>query len=334
MLYSYIKNFYTQWLPHSPALTEENLPSQAGKVFIVTGSSSGIGFELTNILYSKGATIYMACRSQEKTEKAIEIIRTNHPGMDSGRLEYIHLDLEDLRTVKAAAKTFAARESKLDVLWNNAGIGIVPAGSRTKQMLEKSVGVNCIAPLLFTQLLIPQLREATYSATKDSVRIIWTSSWLAESHAIKNDTVDFKELATGSEYPMDNYATSKAGNWMLALEGAKRYGCYGILSLAQNPGNVGTDIWSLEPTWLRVMHHPMLYKTIFGAYTELYAGLSEDITAADNGGYIIPWGRVQHNSHRKDLVQAMKDKRVGGFGLASEFWTWCEDQAKRNTSRI
>jgi NADPH:quinone reductase-like Zn-dependent oxidoreductase len=55
---------YTQLFPPAPPLTEDNVPSQRGKVFIVTGGNSGVGFELCKILYTTGATIYMTSRSE------------------------------------------------------------------------------------------------------------------------------------------------------------------------------------------------------------------------------------------------------------------------------
>lgn len=326
-----LRNGWTQWFPPAPTLTEENLPSQAGKVFLVTGGNAGIGFELTKILYSKGATVYMASRSQAKADEAIKAIKASHTGDETGRLEYLHLDLNDLTTIKASAADFAARETKLDVLWNNAGVGTIPVGSVTKQGIEQSVGVNCIAPFLFTQLLIPQLRNAAKSAPKNSVRIIWTSSWLAEMQGAKGGTLNFDELAVGTKDNQHNYATSKVGNWLLAVECAKRYGGEGILSLAQNPGNLASNIWSSVPKATMMLVGLVLHKVVFGAYTELYAGLSPDITAADNGGYVIPWGRIQRSSHRKDILLAIKDKEEGGSALASRFWTWCEEQVEKYT---
>lgn len=149
----------------------------------MTGGNSGIGFDLVKILYAKGATVYMASRSQQKAEAAIETIRSTTSPEDTGTLKFLHLDLNDLTTVKASAVAFAAQESKLDVLWNNAGIAAVPVGTTTKQNLEAHIGVNCLAPFLFIQLLLPQLRAAAKVMPKDSVRIVWTSSWMTESHA-------------------------------------------------------------------------------------------------------------------------------------------------------
>ena len=324
-----LRSAWTQWFPPAPTLTEENVPDQTGKVFIVTGSNGGIGFELVKILYAKGATVYMASRSQQRAEVAIRTIRSVMPAADPGKLRFLHLDLADLTTVKAAAAAFAAQESKLDVLWNNAGIGIVPNNTKMKQDLGLHIGVNCVAPFLFTQLLLPQLRAAAQSMPKDSVRVVWTSSWMTDSQAPKGG-IDFDELNKGgTKNQQRDYATSKAGNWLLAVEGARRYGGEGILSVVQNPGNLASNIWQYMPKWTMMMLSPILHETKFGAYTELWAGLSPEITAKDNGGYIIPWGRLQQSSPRKDIVEAMKDPKDGGSSVAERFWEWCEEQSRQ-----
>ncbi|KAM0803485.1 hypothetical protein BDR22DRAFT_838836 [Usnea florida] len=323
-----LRSTWTQWFPPAPVLTDANLLSQAGKIFIVTGANQGIGFELIKILYGKGAKIYMACRSQEKTEKAIEDIATSVNTKTPGQLRYLHLDLNDLTTIKASASAFAAQESRLHVLWNNAGIAAVPASWKTKQDLEAHIGVNCVGPFLFTQLLIPQLQAAAQSAPRNSVRIIWTSSWMTESQAPKGG-MDFNVLQQGTKDPQRNYATSKSGNWLLAVEGAKRYGGDGILSLVQNPGNLESNIWQHIPKATMMFLSPLLHKTVYGAYTALWTGLSVDITQENNGGYIIPWGRLQKSSPRKDIVLAMKDEKDGGSAAAARFWDWCDQETKQ-----
>jgi hypothetical protein len=60
-----------------------------------------------------------------------------------------------------------------------------------------------------------------------------------------------------------------------------------------------------------------------GAYTELWAGLSPEVTMETNGGYVVPWGRI-HPAPRQDLLDALKSTQDGGIGRAGEFWEWCE----------
>ena len=168
---------FSQLYPPPPNLTEKNLPSQKGKVFIVTGAASGVGCNLATILYQAGGKVYLTVRSEEKAQKAIDDIKAlvqNTPGV--GSLEYLQLELDDLSSVKSSAKNFQSRESKLDVLWNNAGVSLPPAGSRSKQDHELQLATNCLGPYLFTKLLLPQLQAAVQTSIPGSVRVVWTSS--------------------------------------------------------------------------------------------------------------------------------------------------------------
>lgn len=99
----------------------------------MTGSAVGVGFELAKILYSKNGTVYIATRSKEKIENAIESLRKENP-FSSGRLESLILDLSDLSTIKPAAKRFLEKEQRLDVIIHNAAVMRPPKGSKSKQV--------------------------------------------------------------------------------------------------------------------------------------------------------------------------------------------------------
>ncbi|KAJ6120651.1 hypothetical protein N7523_004931 [Penicillium sp. IBT 18751x] len=311
----------TQYWPPPPTFTEKDVPSQEGRVFIVTGGNQGVGYELIKMLYSTGAVIYMASRSEERAEEAIKDIVSTDPS-GSARLRFLHLDLDDLDVVRRAAKTFSEQESRLDILWNNAGIGAVKVGSKTKQGIEAHMGVNIIAPLLFTQLLLPRLQAAAAASPKNSVRIIWTSSWMAEQSSPKGgfNLEDLEKGGTNDAYI--NYATSKAANWMIADEAGKRYGKDGIISVVQNPGNLKTQIYNTQGRLMMFFVNRLLHPPKLGGYTELYAGLSPEITEKQQGGLIIPWGRLQARNPRQDIVKALED------GKGQELWDWIEAQIK------
>ncbi|KAL2682795.1 hypothetical protein Neosp_007250 [[Neocosmospora] mangrovei] len=285
--------------------------------------NSGVGFELCKILYTTGATIYMTSRSEERAIKAIKQIKsseTSNPGV----LNFLHLDLEDLHSVRVSAAKFASQEAKLDVLWNNAGTGgyRVSVGAKTAQGLEPMVGMHCVATLLFTTLLLPQLRAAV------SARVVWTSSIAADQGSPPNG-INFDTLSTGTPDRVLNYAVSKVGSWMLSRELARRHGSEGIISVAQNPGNVKGGSYEGTPAvTMFLLGLFLLQPSKFGAYTELYAGLSPDITPDDNGAYIIPWGRIRPDAEcpRRDIVHAMLTEEDGGLGYCSKLWDWCEEQ--------
>lgn len=169
-------------------------------------------------------------RSEEKAIKAIDDIKSKCPS-SKGELVFLHLDLGDLTTIKKSAQEFLSKESKLDVLWNNAGVMVPPAGSKTAQGYELQLGTNNVAPFLFTKLLTPILIETAKTAPKGSVRVIWVSSSAAEAISPKNG-IDMDNLDYKKDKPnWHKYGVSKAGNWYHATEFAKRYKADGIISV-------------------------------------------------------------------------------------------------------
>ena len=105
--------------------------------------------------------------------------------IDCWRLEYLPLQLDDLSTIKASVEAFKAKESKLDVLWNNAGVALPPNGSVSKQEYELQMATNCLGPLLLTQLLLPSLQSAARKSPPGSVRIVWTASLEVDKNALE-----------------------------------------------------------------------------------------------------------------------------------------------------
>lgn len=304
--------------PPKPKLTEKELSNQTGKVFIVTGSSSGLGELLSTILYQHHAKVYIAARSQDKASAAIERIKKQHPD-SKGELVYLHLDLDDLSTIKRSAHEFLSKETRLDVLWNNAGVMVPPKGSKTAQGYELQLGTNCLGPFLFTQLLVPILAKTAKNSPPNSVRVIWVSS--SGALVAPNPAVDF----TNMDYERDEmnwtkYSRSKAGNVIHSSEFARRNSGTGILSLSLNPGNLITDLQRHTPKWQLFFIGLILHPPIFGAYTEIYAGLSSDITEKNNGGWVAPWSRIV--PIRKDLADP---------GIGKKYWEWSEEQVKAFT---
>jgi NAD(P)-dependent dehydrogenase (short-subunit alcohol dehydrogenase family) len=316
---------FSQFYPPSPPLTEKNLPSQRGKVFLITGGYSGVGYQLVEILYKAGGKVYIAGRSEEKAMRAIEEIKSRTPIDDekwSGELEFLLLRLDDLASIKSSVAEFQRRESHLHVLWNNAGRCLYPEGEKTVQGHEVILGTNCLGPHLFTCLILPSLQAAAKISPPGTVRIIWSSSILVDASAPKNGFV-MSEITSPSKDQTYNYTISKTGNWFLASQFGHRVSHDGIVSMTQNPGNLRTNITRETPKWVLMILYPLLWDAHYGAYTELYAGLSPEITVEDNGGYIVPWGR-KHPNMRKDLLDALESELNGGAGLAEKFWEWCE----------
>lgn len=326
-----IRSEFSRFFPPPPTFTETNVLSLAGKIFIVTGGNAGVGLELVKILYSKGGTVYIACRSQSKAEAAISLIKSLPTPVPGGKLVHLPLDLSDLNSVKSAAQAFIAQASRLDTLYNNAAVSLPPIGSVSAQGHELHMGTNCLGPFLLTTLLLPLItRTAKLDSTRPaSVRIVWMASGITEYAACPPGGICLSELspsAASTDQPR-NYAMSKAGNWFLASELDKRVREAGIVSIAANPGNLRTTIWDNAPWYIQIGVKIVLHDAKFGAYTELWAGMSEEVGLEDGGRYAVPWGKW-HPGPREDLLLSLKSEKEGGTGVAEKFWKWCERECK------
>lgn len=302
----------------APAFTEQNLPDQTGRVFIVTGGYAGVGKELSKILYQKNGTVYIAGRSKDKYETAISEIKKAHPSAD-GRLEFLQLDLADLSSIKESAETFMKKEQRLDVLTNNAGVMTPPPNSLSKQGHELQMGTNCLGPFLFSSFLTPLLEKTAKTSAPGSVRVTWAAS-LATLAAPTNG-VEFNAQSDSPKIhkaQTTNYAQSKASNVLLAQEYQRHYGSSGIVSNAWNPGNLKSELQRHLSGPEHLVASLISYDVKYGAYTELFAGWSDDAGRTEHAGkYIGPWGRFI--ALRDDI----KDSQSG-----AKFWDWCEKETK------
>lgn len=314
---------WSQFFPPAPSLTEANLPSQRGKVFIVTGGYSGVGLELCKILYQAGGKVYLAGRSEEKASNAIAQIQTSIPSSD-GALVFLPLHLDDLASIKSAVETYNAAESRLDVLFNNAGVSNPPAGSVSVQGHDLQFATNCLGPHLLTQLLLPTLRRTSENEPPASVRVVWTASIVVDISALEGGAI-LEGLLRKDTHVQRNYENTKVGNWFLAHALDTQERPSGILSVVVNPGNLKTSLTRHMSPLVPLLVAPLLYPARMGAYTELWAGLSSELTLSDGGRYILPWGRF-HPDPRQDLLQAMKRQEDGGTGAAATFIQYCDDQ--------
>lgn len=215
------------FLPH-PSLTEKNLPDQTGKVFLVTGANTGVGYQLATILYSRHAKVYIGARSEAKAQAAIDSIKQLHPNSKGG-LEYLHVDLADLTTIKATAEDFMSRETKLHWLNNNAGVMVPPEGSKGAQGMDLQFQTNILGPFLLTKLLLPILRRTAEAEPKGGVRVSWAGSLAVDLQTVKGgfpwrkgqDGVDALDDSKGKE---TNYGSTKLANYFLAHEFGQRFG--------------------------------------------------------------------------------------------------------------
>ena len=229
------------------AWTFEDIPDQTGRMAIITGANTGIGFETARMLAKKGARVVLACRNAEKAKAAMDRIVAEVPAAKANA-KVEALDLSDLESVAAFARAFVSKNDRLDLLINNAGV-MVPPFSRTKQGFELQMGTNHFAHFALTAHLLPLLER-----TEDS-RIV-----IVASGAQKAGRIDFDDLnwETRSYVAWRAYAQSKLANMMFALELQRRLAAAGsqVRVTAAHPGWTATDLQ-------RTMSIAQLFNPIF-----------------------------------------------------------------------
>jgi hypothetical protein len=130
--------------------TQKDIPDLTGKVFVVTGANSGLGFESSKTFAEKGATVVMTARNMTKGEPARADILAAHPG---ATVDLMKLDVGDLSSVREFVTAFKARYDRLDVLLNNAGVMAIPR-QETPDGFEMQFGVNHLGHFALTGLLL------------------------------------------------------------------------------------------------------------------------------------------------------------------------------------
>ncbi|KAF3762843.1 hypothetical protein M406DRAFT_17941, partial [Cryphonectria parasitica EP155] len=162
--------------------------SQIGKVFIVTGGSNGLAYELTRQLYGAGAKVNILTRSKERTEAAISKIKAYYDDQDArnqrGSLEFVHMNLMNIGTIKAAAQDVLDREGpggRLDVLPVNFIHYLAPNNPPLNVQGHKHhFAVDMLGSNLLTKLLWPIHSKTAESTLRGSVRVTRPGSILVE----------------------------------------------------------------------------------------------------------------------------------------------------------
>ena len=155
-------------------------PDIAGKTFVVTGPTSGIGTTTAETLARLGARVILACRTVSRGEALVARWRETAPeGAPHLDCEVMHLDLDSLGLVRAFAAAFVAKSEPLHCLINNAGVfDMSGAHAHTKDGHEQHYGTNYLAPVLLTLELMPALRLA--GAAEAPARVVFVCSKLHE----------------------------------------------------------------------------------------------------------------------------------------------------------
>src|SRR5258708_19578000 len=139
--------------------TSEDVPGQQGRLAVVTGANTGLGFEAAGVLAARGASVVLAVRDIEKGKRAAARIAGTAPGAD---VTVQHLDLTSLDSVRAAAGELRATHPRIDLLINNAGVMFTPRQD-TGDGFELQFETNHLQPFPLTALLPQQLLPPPHS---------------------------------------------------------------------------------------------------------------------------------------------------------------------------
>jgi NAD(P)-dependent dehydrogenase (short-subunit alcohol dehydrogenase family) len=289
--------------------TTNNIPDLTGKVLIVTGGNSGLGFESVKAFTEKGAEVILASRSVEKGEKAKAEILQQYP---EAKIKVAELDLADLDSVRRFAKNFQQNHNRLDVLLNNAGIMTTPYFT-TKDGFEGQVGTNHLGHFALTGLLLPVLKKTPQS------RVVNVSSM-----AHKQGKMDFSNLLfeNGKGYsPMKAYGRSKLANLLFTYELQRFFEANNIdsISVAAHPGVSQTNLSRyLDEKWYFRMIHPLFNAIIqeskMGALPEIRAAVDPEVKG---GEYYGPSG---FNEMKGSPVKVQSNDRSHNVEDAKKLW--------------
>lgn len=254
----------------------DKITSQKGRLAIVTGANTGLGFETALHLARKEMKVIMACRNMVKAEKAKHHILRKLPNAD---LEIMKIDLSHLKSVRDFAVDFLAKHNRLDVLINNAGI-MVPPYIKTEDGFESQMASNYFGHFLLTGLLLNTIIKTPNS------RIVPVASI-----AHKKGKINFENLNFEKKYsPTAAYRQSKLACLMFSYELQRRLKKAGLktLSIAAHPGVSITDIGRNVPKWMYNIALPFMplvtHTPDKGALPIVYAALGADVNGGDYFG--------------------------------------------------
>lgn len=260
----------------------DSIDDQTGRVAVVTGANTGVGFEVAKALASRRATVVLACRDPDRAKNAAARITAEAPAAD---IRIQPLDLASLAGVRRAAEQLTEDYPRIDLLVNNAGIMWAPY-ERTEDGYERHLAVNHLGHFALTGLILPAL-----TATPGS-RIVVLSS-----PAHRRAEIDFADLQSERRYrPMRAYAQSKLANLLFAYELHHRLEAAAAptTALAAHPGGARSELNRTMPRPFRGeawgLARPITHSAARGALPILRAATDP---SARGGQYYGPNGRFE-----------------------------------------
>lgn len=272
------------------AWTSAQMPSQTGKVILVTGANGGIGYQAALEFARHGAQVWLGCRDRDKGQHALQRLKQAVP---EATVYLAEVDLSSLDSVRSFASQLLLKTTVVDVLVNNAGVMALPQREVTADGFERQFATNHLGHFALTGLLLPALKAAPMA------RVVTVASL-----AHRNGVMAWDDLQEEKGYEgWKAYNQSKLANILFARELDKRARKHGmaLLSLPVHPGISRTNIFkngpgtgSLKARMLALLAPVVTQNDAMGALPTEYAATAAGVTG---GQYIGPSGFKEFKGH-------------------------------------
>jgi NAD(P)-dependent dehydrogenase (short-subunit alcohol dehydrogenase family) len=288
--------------------TSDDVPGQRGRLAVVTGANTGLGFETARVLAARGASVVLAVRDTGKGKAAAARIAGAAPG---ATVTVQPLDLASLESVRAAAAELRARHPAIDLLVNNAGV-MFPPRQTTPDGFELQLGTNHLGHFALTGLLLEQLLPVPGS------RVVTVSS---TAHRLRA-RINFDDLQSQRSYRrVAAYSQSKLANLMFTYELARRLSGAGTtIAVAAHPGLANTELTRNSPAIAAFFYARLLSQNpAMGALPTLRAATDPGVLG---GQYYGPGGIFGTRGY-PELARSSRQSR--DTAIQRRLWTVSEE---------
>jgi NAD(P)-dependent dehydrogenase (short-subunit alcohol dehydrogenase family) len=287
--------------------TTTDIPDQTGRVAVITGSNTGLGYETAAALAHHGAHVVLAVRNLDKGKDAATLIQRRSPNASVALQE---LDLTSLDSIRAAAEQLRSDHDRVDLLINNAGVMMTPK-STTKDGFELQLGTNHLGHFVFTGLLLDRLLPVSGS------RVVTVSSM---GHRIGR--IRFDDLQSDRSYSRAGaYGQSKLANLLFTYELQRRLASHGTtIAVAAHPGSSTSELSRNVPRLVQIAFKPLeLQGADMGALPTLRAATDPAVLG---GQYYGPGGFVGMRGFPKVVGSSRRSHEVDA---QRRLWTVSEE---------
>ena len=294
--------------------TESDVPDQSGRVAIVTGANTGLGYETARVLAARGAHVVIAVRDTGKGDDAAARIRAAVPDAD---VKVLALDLGSLQSTRTAAEQLKTSYPRIDLLINNAGV-MYPPKSTTADGFELQFGTNHLGHFALTGLLLENILPV------DKSRVVTVASIAHRNQA----SIHFDDLQwERTKYNrVAAYGQSKLANLMFSYELNRRLAGKNTLSVAAHPGVSNTELMRHTPgntlPGFNTVAGLVTNSPLVGALATLRAATAKDVRGGQYYGPAFPVAAMGIVGHPQLVTSSAQSHDTG---IQKRLWTVSEE---------